>query len=288
MNKSSYERLKKAEGIVRKAYRRFKNKLSNDERVGYHLFLGLLDAVKNSERFLLNSKVLSLGLEANPKLFSISDLEATLKELEFEACAAFYGKVLGVLSVDTFIHFVPKAKSFPMVQFFVVDQDILTTSMTSSVFKSFMFDFFRNYHVLELKVDKITLHHNVSEEKNPDGRFGTYVSLACFVSSVVFEKPTTQGEQRHARISDCEYVRGPNGLYEAQNYYTYICDQADAQDYRNSVREKRQAFGFTGTGGTKAFHYRQAHWRYYRELGKEVFVRGFFAGRKKPEVNVVR
>jgi hypothetical protein len=288
MKKGSYEELKEAERIVKKAYRRWKNKLSSDERVGYLLFLQLLDTVKNSERFLLKAQVLKAGLESDQELISISDLDGSLKELEFEACAAFHGKVLGVPSVNVFVHFAPKAKSFPVVRFFILDRDIFTASMTSSVFKRFMFDFFRNYNVVELKADMVTLHHNATEEKDPDGRFGTYVSLASFVSSVIFEKSTTQGEQRHARISDCDYVRGPNGRYEAYNYYTYICEQADAQQFRNSVREKRQAHGFTATGGTKAFHFRQAHWRYYQELGRDVFVRGYYAGRHKPEVNVIR
>ncbi|AUJ63040.1 hypothetical protein B9057_01270 [Aestuarium zhoushanense] len=288
MNNSSYERLRDAERIAKRAYRRFKSKLSKDERAGYSLFVDLVAVVKNSERFLLQSRVLEAGLEADPKFVSISALYENLKELDFDACAALNAKSLGIPSVDVFIHFVPEAKSFPVVRFFILDRDIFTASMTSSLFKSLMFDFFRNHNVAEIKADMVTLRHNATTEKDPDGRIESFVSLAYFVSSVIFEKPTTQGEQRHARISDCDYVRGPNGRYEAHNYYTYICEHSDAQDFRNSVREKRQAHGFTGTGGTKAFHYRQAHWRYYRELGKEVFVRGFFAGRKKPEVNVVR
>ena len=85
--------------------------------------------------------------------------------------------------------------------------------------------------------------------------------------------------------------RGPSPL-NPEHWQQALRDMgvqhSDAQDYRNSVREKRRAYGLTGTGGTKAFHYRQAHWRYYKELGREVFVRGYFAGRHKPEVNVIR
>lgn len=288
MAKSSYERLRVAERIVKKAYRRWKNKLSGDERTGYALFLELLEAVEKSERFLLNAQVLQAGLTADLQLSSISNLDRNLKVLEFDACAAFSAKALGVPSVDTFVHFIPKTKSSPVVRFFSLDRDILTISMTCSAFKSFMVDFCLNHNAVELKEDMVTLRHNVCSEKDLHGRLSTFVSLASFVSSAIFERPTTQGEQRHARISDCDYVQGPNGRYEAQNHYTYICEHSDANQFRNSVRAKRQAHGFTGTGGTKAFHYRKAHWRYYQELGRDVFVRGYYAGRHKPEVNVIR
>lgn len=285
---NSYERLRVAARIVKKSYRRWKNKMSDDELNGYRLFLVLLDAVKDSERFLLKSRVLKDHSKINQARRDFSNLHRILKDLEFDVCAAFSAKALGAPGVDTFIHFVPNKRGFPVAHFFILSHKIFTASMTCSDFKTLMSNFFLNFSVVEFKEDDITLLHNFGDESDPDGRFDTYVSLAFFVLSVIFERPTIQGGRSYARISDCEYVIGPNSRYEAQNYYTYICEHSDAQDYRNSVREKRQAYGFTGTGGTKAFHYRQAHWRYYRELDKEVFVRGFFAGRHKPEVNVIR
>ncbi|APO85830.1 hypothetical protein [Marivivens sp. JLT3646] len=288
MTKSSYEELKEAGRIVKKSYRRWKNKLTVNEQAGYDLFLKLIFTVADSERFLIGAKALEgqmLETWQNP---TDPVFERNLQELDFDACAAFSAQVIEQPYFEMFMHFVPNIGSCPEVRVYALDRAILTKSMTCLAFKKFMSDFQLNYSVLKSRDNKITLTYYDIEESEQEDRLDFLVDAAAVVSSIILEKPDAKEAQRRARISDCDYVKGPNGRYEAQNYYTYICDQADAQNYRNSVREKRRAYGFTGTGGTKAFHYRQAHWRYYRELGKEVFVRGFYAGRKKPEVNVVR
>jgi hypothetical protein len=112
--------------------------------------------------------------------------------------------------------------------------------------------------------------------------------MAQTLSSIILHKQEEQATVPLARMGNCIFARAANGTYEARNHYTYVCEQSKAPRYRRLVNEKHRAHGFTGTGGTKAFHYNCSHWRYYKNLGRHVFVQGYFAGRQKPKVQVIQ
>lgn len=288
MNNSAFENLKAAERIVKKGYRRWRNKLSPNELLGYNLFAELVSTVHASERFLLSSKVLEANTKAETKYVTKVAFKNHLENLEFDICSAFNGKIIGSKDCDVFVHFAPKTKGLSKITVYVLDHKFLKTSMTRSTFSELVQQFYLRCSGIKIQDEDVDVNYYSVEENPTKKRLNYVLPLAALVLLTALEKPDAKGEQRHARISDCDYVRGANGRYEAHNYYTYICEQADAQQFRNSVREKRQAHGYTGTGGTKAFHFRKAHWRYYQELGRDVFVRGYYAGRHKPEVNVIR
>lgn len=301
MKDSAYERLKNIEKLVKKSYRRWKNKLSLQEQQGYECFKKLVLEVSAAERFLVDGKALmsrfvdwEFGVKDSSGKLTIRNghlidpLLEVLADLDFPVCAAVSGETFDFEGFDIFFLFSKDDVGQDLVQAYCVDTCIEKLSSSCSDFREYLSQVVPNYTGVHFDRDMVNLLCKVQHEMDPENRLAAVTTLAAHMSNLIFKKSDAEVRSRYARISDCDYVRGPNGRYEAQSYYTYICDQADAQDFRNSVRKKRHAYGFTGTGGTKAFHYRQAHWRYYRELGREVFVRGYFAGRHKPEVNVIR
>lgn len=94
MNNSAFENLKAAERIVKKGYRRWRNKLSPNELLGYNLFAELVSTVHAPERFLLSSKVLEANTKAETKYVTKVAFKNHLENLEFDICSAFNGKKL--------------------------------------------------------------------------------------------------------------------------------------------------------------------------------------------------
>lgn len=301
MRNNCYERLKNVEKAVKKSYRRWRNKLSPEEHRGYKCFEKLVFEVGAAERFLVGGKALEACFEEHE--FGVKDrngkitirnghlidplLEAFV-DLNFTLCAAVSGEVFEFKNLDLFLIFSKDDMGRKLVQAYGVDTCLEKVSSSCSDFREYLSQVVPNYTCVSFEEDMVYVSYLIQQGDDPKNRLAAVTTVAAHMSNLILERSEAEMRGRYARISDCDYVRGPNGRYEAHNYYTYICDQSDAQQFRNSVREKRQAHEFTGTGGTKAFHFRKAHWRYYQELDKDVFVRGYYAGRHKPEVNVIR
>lgn len=301
MKDNCYERLQIFEKVVKKSYGRWRKKLSKTEREGYEMFEALLSEVSAAERFLLDGKALLACFEQ--KEFGVKDLNGSIKirnghlidplldtfvSLDFTICAAVSGEKFELDNFDLFYFFSKDEAGGDIIKTYFVNTCLQDVTSSCSSFREYLSVFVVNHTCVRFGAEKVNLTCSLSPGKDPENRIAAVTTMAAHMCNLIFSHSENQVEKRYARISDCDYVRGPSHRYEAKNFYTYICENTDAKEFRDFVREKRHAHGFTGTGGTKAFHYRQAHWRYYRELGKHVFVKGFYAGRHKPQVNVIR
>ena len=306
MKNNAYERLHEFEKKVKRMYRRYKNKLTKDELAGYAFFRRLVACVDKNERFLVDkdcfenfAETLHAGKEkeANHNRGDVTDYKLSLSKnldlMNFNACVAVEAEHLSGSKLDLFACFecVEGNGQDKEVLFFSIFHKDAENIECKEDFKLFLARLYGDHVSLVPRSkhnESARLFYNKLNKRDPNSWMEASYWTAQALSAIVLHKQADHAAAPLARMTDCIFTRTGNGAYEAKNHYTYVCDQDTAPRYRRLVNEKHRSHGFTGTGGTKAFHYKSPHWRYYASKDEYVFVRGFFAGRHKPKVNVIR
>ena len=306
MKNIPYERLHEFEKKVKRMYRRYKNKLKKDELAGYVFFRLLVAHVAKSERFLVDkdcfenfSETLqaSKEKESNHNRGDVTDCKLSLLKnldlMNFNSCVAVETAHASRNRFDVFtcFEFTEDSERTESIVFFSIFHKEVQNIEDKEQFKLFLARFYRDHFTLvprRKSDEKTKLYYTTAHKLDPNFYLEASYCMAEALSAIFLHKQADHAAAPLARMTDCIFTRTGNGAYEAKNHYTYVCDQDTAPRYRRLVNEKHRSHGFTGRGGTKAFHYKSPHWRYYASKDEYVFVRGFFAGRHKPEVNVIR
>lgn len=306
MKNSPYERVHMLKKPVKRMYRRYKNKLTKDELAGYEAFRLLVDCVEKNERFLVDKdcfqnflKNLCKSTEGGADHYrgdfndNKPSLLKNLDAINFNICVAVEMDTNSHEKFDLFtcFEFLEDDDKAKFISFFTIGHEEAENIESKEVFKSFLCRFYTDHFALvrdRSHCRHTQLYYNVDTKRDPQDWIKEGYSLAAALSTIILHKQDDHAAAPLVRMSDFNFARASNGSYEARNHYTYVCEQSKAPRYRRLINEKHREHGFTGTGGTKAFHFKSPHWRYYASKDEYVFVRGFFAGRQKPEVNVIR